>query len=272
MTLLTAARPYGPIHHLTDSALGWATGFALALIPLSLALLILDPRILDGEALWLKPLKFQISMAVLTGTLLLAVMASGLGQSLWVRIPAIAVAATAFYELFFLNMQASRGVRSHFNADTLFDRVGGAIMAGGAGVLVLGAALIGAAILVALVAKGRLLEEPVTLALGLGLVIGGWLGGLTGGAIGANHGPFVGAAHGPFVPLFGWSLTGGDLRIAHFIGLHMMQALPAAALILRMTLPAATTSIAILGVASVGTALTFAAMRGTQHGRSVVNV
>lgn len=56
------------------------------------------------------------------------------GLTARVRIPGMAVAATAIYELAFLNIKAARGVRSHFNADTLFDRVGGAIMAGGAGV------------------------------------------------------------------------------------------------------------------------------------------
>ena len=230
-TLAPPALSSAPFDLLTGSALGWATAVALALIPVTLVLLAFDARILDDEALWLKPLKFQISMAVLTGTLLLAVAASGLGHSLWVRIPAVAVSATAIYELTFLHIQAARGVRSHFNADTLFDRVGGTIMAGGAGVLVLGAALIGAAIFVAVILRGSAAPDaPVMLAVGLGLLIGGGLGGMTGGAIGANGGPFVGAVQGPFVPLVGWSLGGGDLRIAHFLGLHAMQALPVLAI------------------------------------------
>jgi hypothetical protein len=33
----------------------------------------------------------------------------------------------------------------------------------------------------------------------------------------------------------GWSLTGGDLRVAHFLATHMMQAIPiAAALMIRV--------------------------------------
>ena len=258
-----------PAHDLwLGSSLGWATAFAVVLIPLSLVLLVLDPRILDDEALWLKPLKFQISMAVLTGTLLLALATSGLGTSIWVRIPALAMAAAAFYELTFLDIQAARGVRSHFNADTLFDRVGGTVMAGGAGVLVLGAALIGMAILIGLAFKGRAaIDEPVVLA--LGLVLGGLLGGYTGSAIGANRGPFVGDAAGPFLPLMGWSLTGGDLRVAHFLGLHAMQALPLFALAVRAALPGPAASLAVLVGAGTWSALTLAVMRAAQMGEGL---
>lgn len=206
-------------------------------------LAVVDQRTLLGSPLWFKPLKFAISFVLYGGAL--AWMLGQLRERRMRWIGWIIVAASAI-EMAIIAGQAARGVRSHFNTD---DQLGIALYSiMGVTIVVLYLATLAIAV--------RFLREPgrdraLTLAIRLGLVVS-----LVGMAVGflmvADSAHAVGVADGgPGLPLVGWSTTGGDLRPAHFVGMHALQVLPLlAALLAGRGLPEANRARIVLAVAA----------------------
>jgi hypothetical protein len=195
--------------------------FAVAmtvLTPVLAVLAVVDDRVLLGAPLWFKPLKFAISLALYAATL--AWMLGQLRERTLQRTGWIVTAAAAI-EMAVIVGQAAVGNRSHYNMDTPLSAALWSVM--GVTIVVLWLATLAVAL--------RFLREPgrdrvATTAIRLGLVVA--LIGLAEGflmATAATH--TVGAPDGgPGLPLLGWSTVGGDLRIAHFIGMHALQGLP----------------------------------------------
>lgn len=205
-------------------------GFAVAmavLVPVLAVLAIVDDRVLLGAPLWFKPLKFAVSFVAYAGTL--AWLLGQLRERALHRTGWVIVAASAV-EMVIIVGQAARGVGSHFNVATPFDANLFAVM--GATVVVLWLATLAVAL--------RFLREPgrdraagAAVRLGLGVSLLGMAVGFVMVATGAHT---VGLPDGgPGLPLVGWSTTGGDLRIAHFIGMHALQGVPLLAAALAAT-------------------------------------
>lgn len=203
-----------------------------------LVLQVIDPRQLAGASLWLKPIKFGISIAIASFTVALLLRAIDLPERARRWIVAVFAWLTGL-ELVIITGQAARGVASHFNNSSWLDRGLFAVM--------------GVAITIVTIAMARLAVYAwrtrfADAALGSGVRIGLVLmvlgssvaflmprptpaqleslqAGLETPAIGAHT---VGAPDdsGSGLPLTRWSTAGGDLRVPHFIGLHALQLLP----------------------------------------------
>lgn len=202
----------------------------LALLMMMLPTMVaiaLDTRTFNGVDVWIKPLKFQASLALHLATVALFLRwlpprfrSGAVGAALaWMLI------IPAAFEAGYITLQAARGSASHFNVSTPVYETLYMLMGLGAVSLIAAAIVVGVLILWAGNAR---MNPPLRLAIGLGLILGGALGGVAGAWMSVNDGHWVGGVrsdtHG--LPILGWSTSGGDLRVPHFFGLHMMQALP----------------------------------------------
>src|SRR3546814_7022827 len=145
------------------------------------------------------------------------------------RVLVVLLIGCSVFEVGYITLRGALGLRSHFATDAV-----GAMaynLMGVASVVIVG---------VTAITGLRILRERPTgtaphlhLSAGLGLVVSGGTGLVSGVTIGVAGGPLIGpAADGGALPLFGWSLVAGDLRVSHFLGLHAAQALPLAAILL----------------------------------------
>lgn len=188
-----------------------------ALLVAFLVGLVADPRTVGAELVWLKPAKFAGGIA------LLALALGWLGPHFPVddrtlRRVSLGVAGGSVLEIVLVGGQAARGVESHFNTATALD----------AGIYyVMGGTVVGIVVLVAwLLARSWRREFEVDPAFAWGIRLGVLLfvvGSFEGGAMVALSGAATGG--GPAFPVVGWHL-GGDLRMAHFVGIHALEAVP----------------------------------------------
>jgi hypothetical protein len=240
------------------TALGLAM---LALFVAAVAGLLLDGRTITNAPAWLKPAKFAISIAIYALTL--AWIFSYLPAWRRTRFWAGRVMVAMFVlEIVIIAAQAWRGTTSHFNVATVLDGLLFTTM--GIGILV--QTLAASAVAIALWrqafddrALGAALRLGVTLSIA-GAAAAGFMtrptpaqldslrAGSRVAAVGAHT---VGAPDGgPGMPGTGWSREHGDLRVAHFVGLHAIQLLPAIALLLRRRRIHATARLALVRIAA----------------------
>ena len=223
------------------------TATGLAMLPLLVAFLVglaVDGRVVTGAPVWLKPAKFAASIAIYSFTLAWAF--SYLQP--WRRVRAAVGWTTAIVlvvEVVIIATQAARGTTSHFNVSTPLDGALFSIM--GAGIVLQTFTSVAAA---AALWWSRFDDAAMGWALRLGLIVtiaGASTGGLmvqpteaqlasmrTSAPVTIIGAHTVGAADGgPGLPGTGWSVEHGDIRVAHFVGLHAFQALPLIALLLH---------------------------------------
>jgi hypothetical protein len=203
----------------------------VVLLVISLVARVFDDTVANGVSVWDKPVKFSLSFLAF-GPMLVWLF-SRVKSTRPVRIGVGILGWSMVAEGSLIFLQAARGRASHFNNATSFDASVYRAMAAGVGIFALAGVIVGF-----LMARKNLGSDAVALATKIAvpmMTFGAVLGfSMTvprpgqveagGKVIGAHS--INGADGGVGLPLLGWSTKIGDLRVAHFIGLHSLQFIP----------------------------------------------
>lgn len=200
------------------------TAIAFAFVFLAVyGLTFFDARLLYGVSLWEKPSKFFLSLAVHMATLAwgISLLPVETQRSRSIRIATYIFVAAAVFELAYMMLQAAQGEASHFNRTTTFHITMYNLMGLGAVMLTTVTAYLGWRI-------RRAGTTPMHFAAGWSFIVSAVATTAVAGFLASGNGHWIGGdqTDATGLPFFHWSTTGGDLRVAHFAALHIMQAVP----------------------------------------------
>jgi hypothetical protein len=170
---------------------------------------------------WIKPMKFFISITIFVWTV--AIYLNFLkGYEKSERFISWGMIGVFFIEMLIIVGQAARGTTSHFNVKNPLDGILFSIM----GLAIVFNTVL-AGYLLYLYFKAEIdLPQAVVWGMRLGLILF-LLSSFEGGYMSTQLAHSVGVADGGAgLPLVNWSTKGGDLRAAHFFGMHAFQAVP----------------------------------------------
>lgn len=203
------------------------TALSAALLLVLLTWSLADTRLIAGAPVWAKPVKFALSFVMLFGTMALveARLSDPWRNGRLLRGTVTVMGAAMMFEMAYMVLQAAQGQASHFNFSSAYTIVMYQVMGVGALSLIAGVALFGMA---ALRDSAARLERATRLGVGLGFALSCVLTLITAGTMSSLTGHYIGTPglDAATLPLLGWSASVGDLRPAHFLSLHAMQALP----------------------------------------------
>ena len=204
-----------------NALLFWFGMFNLAMAILCLVLMSSEDFRILGVNRWLKPFKFYSSVGIVI--LSLGWLMYYLDNQRRVKAYSWIIFITMLFENGIIFMQAVRKTTSHFNSTSAFNGILFSIM----GTLIMIFTVIVILVCISFFRQKTFSISPAYvwgIRLGLLLFIifsleGGMMVGLLKHTVGGDDGSAG-------LPVVNWSKQYGDLRIAHFVGLHSLQMLP----------------------------------------------
>lgn len=169
----------------------------------------------------IKPMKFALSIWIYSWTM--AIIMSFFENPKKVKSYSWAAVICMSFEQIVITFQALHGQQSHFNKINTFGIIVYELM----GIFILTITLWTAYMTYVFIKqKTHSISNQIVLSFRIGLVyfvifslFGGYIGGKTGHTVGASDG-------GDGIWFLNWSILFGDLRVAHFFGIHSLQVIP----------------------------------------------
>ncbi len=187
----------------------------------SLVLIFMTEKQVLGINAWLKPMKFFLSAAIFCWTM--GWLMAHLDEKRKVTIFSWVVIVVFAFETIYIAYQAGLGQLSHFNISSKFNGMMFALMGVAITVMTLWTAYIG---YLFFVKKFPALPAAYVWGIRLGILFF-VIFAFEGGVMAAKLAHTVGGSNSsPGLPVINWSTKYGDLRIAHFLGMHALQILP----------------------------------------------
>lgn len=209
-------------------------GIAMAVLTISMIpLVFLDTRTLLGVNLWIKPIKFTVSLGVYSLSTVW-ILKRFLKDWRFNRKTQIVLTITSVIEIVLITLQAARGESSHFNVSNTWNQIVFSIM--GTSISIFWLFHLGM-ILPILKEKGisKSVRESLLWGLtiaGFGMIIGFFMTQprpeqlelMKQGIFQTSGSHSFGTGEpGQGLTFFGWSTVIGDMRVPHFFGMHVMQ-------------------------------------------------
>lgn len=189
-----------------------------------------DNRTIRGVNVWIKPLKFMAALALFAATTAVLMLAAIDSPSL--KPIATLLIVTATFEAGYITFRAGRGEASHYNTRNASSTVLTVLMALGA--IALTASQGWLAVTVMQQHPNWIASAPLA-GVVIGLLLTFMLATLSGFMLGGRRAP---PGSGSGLAVVGWHKA-GDLRPAHFLGVHAQQCIPAFGLLANSLSPRA---------------------------------
>ena len=204
-----------------NALLFWFGLFNLAVAVICLVLMLFEETQILGVNRWLKPFKFYSSVGIMLLTM--GWLLYYLTDAKKIKILSWLMVISIFFENGLIITQSIRKTTSHFNETSALNGIVFNLMG-------MWIAIFTITVIFACISFFRQKQFSISTSyvwgIRLGLLFfiifsleGGLMVGLLRHTIGGHDG-------GPGLPVVNWSTQHGDLRIAHFIGIHSLQVLP----------------------------------------------